>query len=103
VSALRPHAEDPEFQRQWNEVKFKNKERLAATIANLTGVKVNPNALFDIQVKRIHEYKRQLLNVLGVVDRYMLIKSMTPEEKKKVVPRVVALGGKVRARRKEGM
>lgn len=54
------------------------------------------NALFDIQVKRIHEYKRQLLNVLSIVYRYNQIKQMSPEQRKNVVPRVCVIGGKVR-------
>lgn len=60
----------------------------------LTGDDINMNALFDVQVKRIHEYKRQLLNILSVVLRYDSIKSMSPEDRKNVVPRVVIIGGK---------
>ena len=48
------------------------------------GVTVNPNALLDIQIKRIHEYKRQLLNVLGIVYRYDQIRQMSPEQRKEV-------------------
>lgn len=51
-----------------------NKRRLAQYILRVTGVNVDPNTLFDIQVKRIHEYKRQLLNILGVVYRYKKLK-----------------------------
>ncbi|PNH06162.1 Alpha-glucan phosphorylase, H isozyme [Tetrabaena socialis] len=58
------------------------------------GVKVNTSAMFDIQVKRIHEYKRQLLNVMGIIYRYDLIKKMTPAQRKNVVPRVCVIGGK---------
>lgn len=50
-----------------------------------------------LQIKRIHEYKRQLLNVLGIIHRYDAIKKMTPEQRAKVVPRVCVIGGKVRA------
>lgn len=59
------------------QVKQENKERLADTVLRLTGVKVSSEALFDIQVKRIHEYKRQLLNVLSVIHRYNRIKVST--------------------------
>lgn len=55
-----------------------NKQRLAQYIHHVTGVKIDTNSLFDIQVKRIHEYKRQLLNILGAVYRYKKLKvSMT--------------------------
>uniref|UniRef100_A0A7S0N4C4 Alpha-1,4 glucan phosphorylase n=1 Tax=Pyramimonas obovata TaxID=1411642 RepID=A0A7S0N4C4_9CHLO len=94
VSNLKPHATDPEFQAAWNEAKLQNKQRLAATIKQLTGAEVSTEAMFDIQVKRIHEYKRQLLNVLGAIDRYQRIKGMSPEERKAIVPRVVCIGGK---------
>lgn len=51
-----------------------NKKRLAQYVEHVTGVKVDPNSLFDIQVKRIHEYKRQLLNILGAIYRYKKLK-----------------------------
>jgi len=51
-----------------------NKERLAQYILQVTGVSIDPNSLFDIQVKRIHEYKRQLLNILGTIYRYKKLK-----------------------------
>lgn len=55
---------------------------------------VNENSMFDIQVKRIHEYKRQLMNILYVIYRYITIKEMTPQERKHVVPRTVMFAGK---------
>ena len=67
---------------------------LANHIESTLGLSVNPNALFDVQVKRIHEYKRQYLNILSVIHRYMRIKAMTPEQRKDVVPRVIIFGGK---------
>jgi len=67
---LEPWAEDPEFRERWQAVKMANKKRLADLIEKSCGVKVNPCSLFDIQVKRIHEYKRQLLNILHVIDLY---------------------------------
>lgn len=51
-----------------------NKQRLAHYILQVTGVSIDPNSLFDIQVKRIHEYKRQLLNILGAIYRYKKLK-----------------------------
>ena len=71
---LEDAASDPDFQQRWRQVKLENKQRLAALIRQRTGVAVNPEALFDIQVKRIHEYKRQLLNVLHIVTMYNRIK-----------------------------
>jgi len=57
-------------------------------------VKVNTRAMFDIQVKRLHEYKRQTLNIFGVIHRYLTLKAMTPAERTKVNPRVVFFAGK---------
>lgn len=94
LAGLRQHASDPLLQRQWTLVRRQNKARLADYIETMTGVKVSIDAMFDIQVKRIHAYKRQLLNMLGIIHRYDCIKSMTPEERRMVVPRVCVLGGK---------
>ena len=63
---LAEFADDSAFRSEWQAVKAHNKENLAAYIASLTGIKVNLDSMFDIQVKRIHEYKRQLLNCLHV-------------------------------------
>lgn len=94
LNKLENYADDKDFKKQWQEIKYANKVRLAQHILDTTGIKVNPKALFDIQVKRIHEYKRQQLNILGVIHRYLTIKAMSPEERKKVAPRVVIFGGK---------
>ena len=94
VRGLTPFAQDPAFRKRWAAVKRAAKVRLAASIKEVCGVTVSPDALFDIQVKRIHEYKRQLLNILGIVHRYTAIKAMTPEQRKRVVPRVCVIGGK---------
>jgi starch phosphorylase len=67
---------------------------LAEYIKKSTGIIVNSNALFDVQVKRIHEYKRQFMNILGVIHRYNILKKMTSAERADVVPRVVIFGGK---------
>lgn len=94
LKALRLQASDPQLQKEWQEVKLEAKVKAANLIEKLTGVKVSTKAMFDIQVKRIHEYKRQLLNLLGIIYRYDEIKKMTPEQKKSVVPRVCVIGGK---------
>ncbi|KAL1883433.1 Non-essential glycogen phosphorylase [Paecilomyces lecythidis] len=94
LDGLEAHADDKAFKSDWAAVKYANKVRLAKHIKDTTGYSVNPSSLFDIQVKRIHEYKRQQLNIFGVIHRYLTIKSMTPEERKKLVPRVSIFGGK---------
>ena len=94
IHKLEQYVDDKEFKKEWAEIKYANKVRLAKHIMNTTGVSVNPKALFDIQVKRIHEYKRQQLNIFGVIHRYLDIKAMSAEEKKKLAPRVSIFGGK---------
>ena len=94
LQGLRQHADDPAFQEKWAAIKAENKQKLANLIKQKTGVEVPTNALFDIQVKRIHEYKRQLLNVFGIIHRYNALKEMTPAERKQQVPRVCIVGGK---------
>jgi len=94
LESLRERADDPAFQAQWQEVKAAAKQTAMSHISALTGVQLPANALLDVQVKRIHAYKRQLLNVLGVIHRYQAIKDMSAEEKAQVVPRVVVIGGK---------
>lgn len=70
LERLRWAADDADFRNRFREIKRVNKERLARTIHQLLGVTVSVDAMFDVQVKRIHEYKRQLLNLLHVVARY---------------------------------
>lgn len=94
LDKLEAFVDDKEFRKEWEEIKTANKIRLAKHIKDTTGYSVNPTALFDIQVKRIHEYKRQQLNIFGVIHRYLTIKAMSPEEKKQVLPRVSIIGGK---------
>jgi len=94
LNELEKYADDKEFKKEWAEIKYANKVRLAKHIKATTQVTVNPSALFDIQVKRIHEYKRQQMNIFGVIHRYLTIKAMSPEERKKVAPRVSIFGGK---------
>lgn len=94
LRGLREFANDKQLHQEWAAAKHANKVRLASYILEVTGVKVDPNSLFDTQIKRIHEYKRQLLNIMGVIYRYKKIKEMSPEQRNAVVPRTVMLGGK---------
>lgn len=94
LTGLRQHADDRQLHEEWAAAKKANKLRLAEYLLDVTGVRVNPDSLFDTQIKRIHEYKRQLLNILGVIYRYKKLKEMSPEERQKCVPRTVMLGGK---------
>ena len=94
LNKLEKFVDDAAFKKEWQEIKYANKVRLAQHIMKTTGVSVNPKALFDIQVKRIHEYKRQQLNIFGVIHRYLTIKAMSAEERKKLAPRVSIFGGK---------
>lgn len=94
LCGLRDHASNPQLQNEWRKVHRMNKSRLAQYIEGISGLKVSIDAMFDVQVKRIHEYKRQYLNILSIIHRYDCIKNMTSEERKKVVPRVCLIGGK---------
>lgn len=94
LNKLELSVNDQEFRKEWAEIKYANKVRLAKYIKQTLDVTVNPSALFDVQVKRIHEYKRQQLNIFGVIHRYLTLKAMSPEERKKQLPRVSIFGGK---------
>ena len=88
---LEDFAEDTEFHRDWRRVKLTNKGTLAAVIKERTGVAVNPASLFDIQVKRLHEYKRQHLNVLHIITLYNRLKRQPEQD---ITPRTFIFGGK---------
>jgi starch phosphorylase len=88
---LEPLAEAPAFQAAWQQVKRDNKQQLANRIRRKTGIAVDPDSLFDIQVKRIHEYKRQLLNLLHIISVFLRIKA-NPEID--ILPRTFIFGGK---------
>jgi starch phosphorylase len=91
IAKIAPLADDAAFRERFAAVKHANKARLARHIREVTGVVVDPASLFDVQVKRIHEYKRQLLNVLQVVARYQ---AMLAEPQRDWVPRTVVFAGK---------
>jgi starch phosphorylase len=91
LSALRELADEPEFNSAFRLAKTQNKRRLADLIARECHVTVDPDSLFDVQVKRMHEYKRQLLNVLHVVTRYQQILAHPTGN---WVPRTVIFAGK---------
>jgi len=91
LANLKQFCDDPKFQREFMEAKSQNKRKLAAYLTEKTGVDINPASVFDIQVKRIHEYKRQLLNILHIITMYNRIKA---NPHKKWVPRTVMIGGK---------
>ena len=88
---LEAFAEDPGFRKEWRRIKRENKNDLATLIGNRTGVAVNPDSLFDIQVKRLHEYKRQHLNVLHIITLYARLKRDPGSD---CVPRTFIFGGK---------
>jgi starch phosphorylase len=91
IERLRWAAEDPEFRARFHEIKLENKQRFADVILKRVGTEVDVQSLFDVQVKRIHEYKRQLLNLLYVITRYNRIRANPGGE---FVPRTVIFAGK---------
>ena len=88
---LKPLADDAAFGESWRRIKRANKVRMARMIEARTSVRLDPDMLFDTQVKRIHEYKRQVLNVLHAVDAYRRIKT---DDIDGFVPRAIVIGGK---------
>ncbi|NOR26153.1 MAG: glycogen/starch/alpha-glucan family phosphorylase [Desulforhopalus sp.] len=91
LRGIEAYAENPDFRAAWQEIKLENKKNLAAIIKSQCGTVVNPLSMFDIQVKRIHEYKRQLLNVLHVIDLYQ---RMITTANAANTPRTVIFAGK---------
>jgi starch phosphorylase len=88
---LEPMSEDAQFRAEWRDIKRSNKIALAAIIRERTGVVVSPDAMFDVHVKRIHEYKRQHLNILHVIGLYHRLKT---DPGLTIHPRVFIFGGK---------
>jgi starch phosphorylase len=91
LEKLRALVDDPEFVRRWQAVKRQNKEKLAAYILKHNCIQVSIDSLFDCQIKRIHEYKRQLLNVLHVITLYNRLKADPAMD---IPPRTFIFGGK---------
>jgi starch phosphorylase len=88
---LEPYVDNATFRRRWRQIKLDNKHALAALIMQRTGIQVNPASLFGIQVKRLHEYKRQHLNMLYAITLYNRLKR---DPNADVTPRTVIFGGK---------
>ena len=91
LQALQPHLDDPALIAAVSQAKLANKQRLAAWLHQHMGISIATDALFDVQIKRIHEYKRQLLNVLHVVTRYL---RLLEQPGAVTVPRVIIFAGK---------
>lgn len=91
LESLAPLADDAAFCAEFGAAKKTNKEQLANIIKNRLGLEIDPASLFDVQIKRIHEYKRQLLNVLHIITRYNRLRANPSQDS---VPRTVILGGK---------
>jgi starch phosphorylase len=91
LKKLEPYADDAGFREDWQRAKLANKTHLAEHLHRLHGVVVDPNTLFDVQVKRMHEYKRQHLNVLHIISMYQRIKAGVGPAP---TPRTVFFGGK---------
>lgn len=91
IHKIEPLVQDPSFRAAWKKIKQQNKERLTDLIFDRTGIKIDPTSFFDIQVKRIHEYKRQHLNVLHIIARYLRMKN---NPNKDFLPRTFIFGGK---------
>lgn len=92
LKKIRDFVDDESFIRDIQHVKQENKHRLAEWLSKTYNQNINPMSMFDMQVKRIHEYKRQLLNVLHIITLYNRIKA---HPDRKYVPRTVMIGGKV--------
>ena len=91
VRAIEQRAAEPAFQQEFRDIKRRNKERLAREVFNTTAVTIDPHSMFDVQVKRIHEYKRQLLNVMRVIHEYL---SIVEDGTEPQVPRTYLFAGK---------
>jgi glycogen phosphorylase len=91
IRGIEQYLDDPDFRGRFLEIKAANKRTLAKHIFRTTGIRIAPDSIFDVQIKRLHEYKRQLLNVLGVIARYHRIKADPTAD---WVPRTVIFAGK---------
>jgi len=91
LQQIETYAQDPGFQQEWQQIERQNKVNVASILLDRTGVKVDPDSLFDIQVKRIHQYKRQHLNILHAITLYNQIKQNPALD---ITPRTLIFAGK---------
>lgn len=91
LEQLETYVDDPDFRAAWRQVKQQNKQRLAAYFAEQYSIRVNPDSIFDVMVKRLHEYKRQLLKTLHIITLYNRLKA---DRTAKIVPRTFVFGAK---------
>ncbi|MDO5688760.1 MAG: glycogen/starch/alpha-glucan phosphorylase [Tissierellia bacterium] len=91
LKGLEKFVDDEKVLKRINDIKFDNKVKLAAYIKEVEGIEIDPNSIFDVQVKRLHEYKRQLLNALHIVDLYKRLKENPDLD---IVPRTFIFGAK---------
>jgi len=94
LKGLEKFVDDKDFIKKWQSIKFENKKILVDVIKETTGVVVSPDSMFDVQIKRLHEYKRQLLDVLNIIHMYIELKSGDASYKKNFVPRTFIFGAK---------
>ncbi len=94
IKELKIYADDPKAQKEFMNIKYRNKVRLAQYIKEQNGIDVDPRSIFDVQVKRLHEYKRQLLNILHVMHLYNMLKDNPDME---FYPRTFIFGAKAAA------
>ena len=94
IKELAAFMDDKECQKEFLDIKYKNKVRLAKYIKEHNGIDVDPNSIFDVQVKRLHEYKRQLMNILHVMYLYNQLKDNPNMD---MVPRTFIFGAKAAA------
>ncbi len=94
LAGLKPLTKDPQALKEFMQIKYDNKVRLAAYIKKHNDIEVDPNSLFDIQAKRLHEYKRQMLNIMNVIYQYNQLKA---HPRMKFTPRTYIFGAKAAA------
>lgn len=91
IRVLEKYADDESFQKEFMRVKLENKKHMAEIIKDKCGIEVDPNAMFDVQIKRLHEYKRQHLNLLHILTLY---KKLLHNPDLEIAPRVFIFGAK---------
>ncbi|GAA5953375.1 hypothetical protein JCM3765_005018 [Sporobolomyces pararoseus] len=94
LEGLLQFTNDKRFTQKWRAVKQENKRRLFDVIQDTLGITPNRKALVDVQIKRIHQYKRQQMNIFSIIFRYLELKKLSPQERSRVVPRLSVFAGK---------